>query len=936
MRKTLISACLFSLSQLFFCQGSLAEVVDLDSTVRYGKLDNGLTYYIKHNERPRNQAEFYIVQKVGSILEEENQRGLAHFLEHMAFNGTKNFPGKKLISYLEQNGVKFGTDLNAYTSLDKTVYSISNVPARKELVDSCILILHDWSGYISLESDEIDAERKVIHEEWRTRNSASSRMQEQLLPKLFPDGNRYSCRLPIGLMDVVDNFEHKALRDYYKKWYRPDLQGIVIVGNVDVDHVEQYIKQCWKDLPRKKNLAERFSVEVPDNEAPIVAIAHDAESQKNSLKISYKTDVTPIAQRNTTENMRDSYVTALAVSLLDSRLKEFSQQNAMALIAPRATFGEYSVAATKLAFSVQANFAHAQWQSTLNNLVAELKRAVIYGFSDEELTQLKTTMVRSINASLQVKDEVPNSQYVNRYMEHFLANEATPTIEQECNIYKQFLGDISLDEVNERMKALVGNRNLVITLQGDENSSLAELSDFDVLAAYAKAWEAEVSKHEVKQVKKQLMTQLPEPGKIVKKSVDKKLGTTNLVLSNGAKVILYHSDLKKSEIMLKAYSPGGNSLFDDSEYNNFSVINTLVPMGGLGEHSGAELGKMLDGHPVSYDARVGVIDETLTGSCVPGDEETLFQLVNLRFTTVRQDTTQFNAWKERMKTSIASRSKNAMAVFGDSLSSVIYEPSPRVSKPSIQRINSINYDRVCDMFLERFADASDFTFVVVGNYDENTLYPLLERYIASLPSAGGKHEKYRDVSPVTKPGKHTLHMPIPMATPKTTIAYQVQTKYKYTPKAYLAVNILQQVLEMMYTEQIREQEGGTYGVGVRLSLTRYPKDALTLSINFDTNEQQAQSLLDKALACIKNVAENGPDGAMVSKAKEFMTKSYNDYRDSNSFIMSSIMENVQYGTTHSLNYLTTLNQVTTADISKVAQAIVASPNIVDGRIIGVK
>jgi zinc protease len=919
---------------LFFCQTGWAENVDLDKSVRYGKLDNGLTYYIKHNELPRNQAEFYIVQKVGSILEDENQRGLAHFLEHMAFNGTKNFPGKNLISYLEQNGVKFGTDLNAYTSLDKTVYSISNVPARKELVDSCILILHDWSGYISLEDDEIDAERKVIHEEWRTRNSATSRMQEQLLPKLFPDGNRYSCRLPIGLMDVVDNFEHKALRDYYKKWYRPDLQGIVIVGNVDVDHVEQYIKQCWKDLPLRDNRAERFYVEVPDNEAPIVAIAHDSEAQKNSIKISYKTNITPTDERSTTEYMRDNYVTALAVSLLDSRLKEFSQNNALSLIAPRASYGEYSVAKTKLAFTVQANFNKTEWKSTLNNLVAEMKRAIEFGFSDDELTKLKTTMIRSINSSLQVKDEVPNSQYVNRYMEHFLDNEATPTIEQECNIYKQFLSDITLDEVNERMRSLIGNRNMVITMQGGDNSSLAQLTENEVLSAYAKAWEAEVSKREETHVDKQLMSQLPQPGKIVKKSYDKKLGTTNLTLSNGAKVILRHSDAKKSEIMLKAYSPGGNSLFDDSEYDNFSVINTLVPMGGLGDHSGVELGKMLDGHPVSYDARVGIIDETLTGSCVPGDEETLLQLVHLRFTTVRQDSVQFKAWKERAKMSIAARNKNAMNQFGDSLPSIMYEPSPRIAKPSIEHIENVDYKRVCNMFLERFANAADFTFVVVGNYNEETLYPLLEQYIASLPSTKGKHEKYRDVSPVMKPGKHTLHMPIAMTTPKTTIAYQVKAKYKYTPKAYLAANILQQVLEMMYTEQIREQDGGTYGVGVRVSLTRYPKDALSLSINFDTNEQQAQSLIEKAIACVESIADNGPDKAMVSKAKEFMTKSYNTYRDTNSYIMSSIMESVQYGTTNSLNYLSTLNEVTYSDIIKIAKAITTSSNVIDGRIIG--
>lgn len=355
-----------------------------DSTICYGRLDNGLTYYIKHNESPKNRAEFYIVQKVGSINEEESQRGLAHFLEHMAFNGTKNFPGKKIINYLQENGVSFGADLNAYTSIDQTVYNISNVPARKALVDSCLLILHDWSGFITLDNDEIDAERKVIHEEWRTTRDASKRIYEQLLPKMFPNGNRYAHRIPIGLMSVVDNFPHQALREYYHKWYRPDLQGIIVVGDINPQEIEARIKSLWSDIPAKRNAAERIYIEVPDNDAPIVAIAKDKEMTQNSIEVDFKYNPLSDVERKSSLGQRDRYIRAMITSMLSKRLGELMLEPRPPFMSSYVDDGSYVFAQTKNAFVAGAYYKENNWSEALTAVVKELKRAYLYGFTNGE------------------------------------------------------------------------------------------------------------------------------------------------------------------------------------------------------------------------------------------------------------------------------------------------------------------------------------------------------------------------------------------------------------------------------------------------------------------------------------------------------------------------------------------------------------------------
>ena len=935
MKKHLLSAFM-----AIYCFGAWGQVttdaVALCENVRHGKLDNGLTYYLLRNGKPKNRAEFHIVQKVGSILEEDDQRGLAHFLEHMAFNGTKNFPGKSLISYLEHNGMKFGDNINAYTSIDETIYSITDVPARQALLDSCLLILHDWSGFITLDGDEIDAERKVIHEEWRAKRNALSRMTETLLPQLFPGGNKYAARLPIGLMEVVDNFPHNTLRKYYDKWYRPDLQGIIVVGDIDVDRMEQTIRSMWRDIPHKKNPAERTYQQVPASNDTIVAIAHDNEARTNTIKIMYKRDDYDNAIRSYRSTMYREYVTMMVASLLDDRIKESPAATNGSLTSPRASDGYYSISATKRAFTLSAQFNAGEWRQAIQSLVGELKRALVYGFESEEIKRMVAAMDKSAVQTIKTKDETTNSHWGRQLQRHFLNNTPAPCIEEECNLYRSFNRRITPAEADSILKWLVTTNDIAISMQGEERHDAPWPTAEEVKAELRKAWAADVERLQTKEAIKPLMPSAPEKGSIVNTKTNEKYGTKELLLSNGAKVILKHTGNKTNNVILKAFSWGGNSLYNEADHYNYSYINSVIPLGGLGNLSNQQLAKTLEGHTVNYRASVGMTNETIDASCATGDEKTLMQCVYLRMTSARADTAQFALWAKRQRQQIAMRKQMPQTAFGDSLSRMMYDYNIRVAPQRPENIDKIDYDRLRQIYLERFANAADFTFVIVGNYNETTIENLIETYIASLPSTRTKKEQYRDVMPRPKKGNKQMRMEVKMQTPKTTVVYQSLASCQWSPVNHVAATTLQQILEMLYTEEIREKDGGTYGIGVQLMLTRYPKNRLQLSVNLDTNKEQAESAANKIRECIDRIAKDGPDPMMMQKSLEYQQKTLTNYVGTNDYWMQAIMQNIQYNTDDALTPAAALKQLTPADIRKMARLLSKSGNTTLAVLDGVK
>jgi zinc protease len=938
MMKHAFGVTLLTLSVCWATEATAQQVpqLPLDPAVRYGTLDNGLTYYIRHNELPKDRAEFYIVQKVGSVLEEENQRGLAHFLEHMAFNGTKNFPGKAMLNYLEANSVKFGTNVNAYTSIDETVYNISDVPSsRWGLVDSCLLILHDWSGFITLDDKEIDDERGVIHEEWRTRSNSFLRMYENtVLPALYPN-NRYGERMPIGTMEVVDNFPYQDLRDYYHKWYRPDLQGIIVVGDVNVDSVETRIKELWADIPAQPNAAERVFYTVEDNAEPIVAIASDKEASQNVLNIMYKHDNLPDELVNTQPGIYVDLLNSLIRSMLGNRFRELTQKADAPFLAAYGGDGNYMLSKTKGAFGLLMLYKEGEWQQGLNALMGVVNSASEYGFTPQELERAKAELKSSYENAWNERDKVRNSSYVTEYVKHFLENEPAPGIELEYQLVGSLLDRITLDQVNEALRGYVGkgDKNLVLLMMGIDKEGVTFPTEAELLAAYKSAAAAPATAYEETLSDEPLIAKMPKPGK-VKKQYAGDLGTTVWELSNGAKVIFKPTDFKKDQILFTATSPGGKSLVADSDLANYRLLTQVMNIGGLGNFSQTDLNKVLAGKRARAGASIGNISESITGDCAPRDLETMLQLVYLNFTAPRKDEEAYAAYLKQARTALENAGNDPSTVFSDSITAVLYGHNPRAARLALADLDAADYDRILALRKERFANAGDFTFVFVGNIEPDSVRPLIEQYIASLP-AKGKKEQYKEVAPGMVTGKTECRFNLPMNTPKVSVFNVLSGMTDYTQYNQLRMQVLSQIMTMVYTETIREEEGGTYGVSTYGVIDISPRGNYGFIYQFDTGEEKLARLETRAYDELARVAQKGPKQEMFDKVMGYLRKKHEQDVRENTYWRFVVDQNYRLGTDDHTNYYSTLESITPESIKELATEIINSGNRTEVICVGV-
>ena len=648
----------------------------VDKNVRIGQLDNGLTYYIRHNKLPENRAEFYIAQKVGSILEEPQQRGLAHFLEHMAFNGTKNFPGDDkglgVIPWCETVGIKFGTNLNAYTSIDETVYNISNAPIdRTGVLDSCLLILHDWSNYILLKDDEIDKERGVIREEWRSRNSGMLRVYTDLLPTIY-QGDKYADCMPIGSIDVINNFPYKDIRDYYHKWYRPDLQGIVIVGDIDVDTVEAKLKAVFADVQKPVNPAERTYYPVADNKEPIVAIGTDKEVDDPSIEIYFKQDATPDSEKNNVGYLASQYMTSMISSMLDARLSELVQSANPPFTRASSDYSDFFVAKTKEAFALSASSKADGIETALKTLLQETERARRFGFTESEYARARANYLQSLESAYNEREKTKHGSYVREYVQNFLNGEPIPGIEAEYAMMNQLAPNIPLQAMNMVMQQLVPDSNQVVIIAGPAKEGLKYPTKEEVISLLKGMKDLDLQAYVDKVSDEPLMKEAPKGGKIISEKEGDIYGSTKLVLSNGVTVYVKKTDFKADEIRMKGTSLGGKSIFPDKDALNFAVIDNVIAVGGLGNFSQVDLTKVLAGKKVSVNAGLGATTENVFGTCSPKDFETMMQLTYLTFTAPRKDAEAFESFKNRMKAQLESAQANPLSSINDSLQKAMY------------------------------------------------------------------------------------------------------------------------------------------------------------------------------------------------------------------------------------------------------------------------
>ena len=868
---------------LLLCAGMLhAQMqmppVPVDTAVRMGKLDNGLTYFIRYNNWPEHRANFYIAQKVGSIQEEESQRGLAHFLEHMAFNGSDNFKGNDLIEYLRSIGVEFGSDLNAYTSIDQTVYNIDNVPTtRQSSLDSCLLILRDWSTGLTLDPKEIDKERGVIHEEWRLRTSAQSRMFERNLPKLYP-GSKYGVRYPIGLMSVVDNFSPKELRDYYEKWYHPSNQGIIVIGDVDVDHTEAMIKKLFGGIKNPANQAPVLDEPVPDTAEPIVIIDKDKEQRTNNVQVMFKHDTYPDSLKNSVEYIVYGYLKGAALNMLNNRYTEAAQKADCPYVGAGASDDNYIFAKTKDAFSIFAQPKDpSQLAASLTAAVVEARRAVEFGFTPTEYARYKADLLSNLDKAYSNKDKRKNTQFFNECLGYFLTNEPMPSIDYTYQLMKQMVPAIPVEAVNEYMKQLIpkNDSNVVIINFNNEKEGAAYPTRQELLTALQTAKQQQVTAY-VDNVKNEpLITKKPKSGTIKSEKKNDKLGYTELKLSNGATVVLKHTDLKKDEVLLSAEGFGGSSLYGEKDYINVRMFDDVIGNSGLGQFSLTELSKALAGKIANVDLSLGFKKAMASGSSTPKDVETMLQMLYLYFTDINKDQKSYDNLINQYKVSLKNRALSPEVALSDSLTATMYGHNPRLTPVKVDDLPNVSYDRILAMAKERTANAAAWTFTLIGNYDETTIRPLICQYIASLPSQN-KIVKGHRVTFLQK-GKIDNTFKRKMETPKST-AYKIwyNEDMPYTVENDVKASIAGQVLSMVYLQKIREDAGAAYSCGAQGAATidddYHVIQLLGVCPMKPEKKDLALSIMESAVQELAKTV----DASMVDKVKAVMLKQADD------------------------------------------------------------
>ena len=917
--KTLLVAAIVAFVMPAVAQENpMAQPLPIDAQVRYGVLDNGLSYYIRHNETPKNRAEFHIAQKVGSVLEEESQRGLAHFLEHMAFNGTGNFPGKNMLNYLEHNGIKFGVDINAYTGLDETVYRVSNVPTTNAgLMDSCLLVLHDWACDILLKEAEIDSERGVIHEEWRTRNDAQWRIMEKIIPVMF-EGSQYANRLPIGTMEVILNFPYQDLRDYYNKWYRPDNQAIIVVGDFDVDAMEARVKELFSHIEMPANPAERIYHEVPNNVEPIYVVGSDVEATSTDIDIYFKHDPLPREYRGTMIGVVQEYISSMASLMLRNRLSEISNK-------PNAPFNSascydskfFGLASTKDAFTLSANVKEGGVIAGMQGIVREAERAARYGFTASEYDRAKADYISYYESLYNERNNRRSMQYANEYIRHYIDGGYIPGIELEFQLIQGLAPQIPVEAINQYMAEAITDENIVICVTGPEKEGVTYPTAEEAIAAIKAVQAEEIAAYVDEVSNEPLISKELKGGRVIAELDGTFPGTTEWILSNGVKVVLKQTNFKDDEINMRATSYGGKSKYNAEDAATLKVFPYLYNVGGLGNFSSTNLRKALAGKKADAGLGLGTYSENVYGSCAVKDLETMLQLVYLTFTDIRKDEEVYNVNKEQYISMYANNASNPQFIYSDSLRNTMYAHDPMMSMVKAEDFENANYDRMLAIAKERTANAADFTFNFVGSFDLEVLRPLVEKYIATLPSCFCR-ESVTPVEHFAK-GEHLNHFSIPMENPAASVYVIYSGTSDYTMRKGIMMDISSQIMDIVYTETIREQEGGTYGVGTSADINHMNNEWMFL-FGFDTNVERQEYLKNRAKEELMKVVTNGVREEDFNKVKEYMIKQYDNNQRENSYWMG-VLSNRVFNNNIEIGYKQALESISTKELNRFLRSL---------------
>ncbi|WP_418991086.1 M16 family metallopeptidase [Alistipes sp.] len=905
--------------------------IPADQEVRTGRLDNGLTYYVRHNEKPKGQAEFYILHNVGAIQESDDQQGLAHFLEHMAFNGTKNLPGKMLTEYLEKVGVKFGANLNAATSWDHTVYNISSVPTTREgIIDSALLILHDWSHFITLDPKEIDSERGVIMEELRTRDGAGWRSSIEML-KSLGKGTRYEHRNLIGYLDFLKSFEHRALADFYHQWYRPDYQAIVVVGDLDAEAVEAKIKRLMSDIPAPApDASQKETIVVPDNEEPIVSIFTDKEMQSSVAKLFIKHRALPDEMNDTgTAQMLNVLKTFLTV-MENNRLGEIAMKSDAPFLGASMGIGGIGLIPTLECVTFAVQTQDGKLLEGFEALLTEMEKIRRHGFTQSEFDRVKQDLMRGTERAYTTRKDRRNGSFVQTYLSNYRNNTAMPDAETSWKVDSTLINMARVELVNQLAATIITPENRVLTVTAPEKEGLTTPTAEEFIAVMDKVAAAEVEQHEDTLVIEPLIAEgtVLKGSPVKKTSRNERYGYTEWTLKNGARILVKPTTFKTDEIRMSALMDGGTSVLTDDEYYTGKVLESVISFSGIGRFPAVELQKQLTGKVASASLSINEFSNGIGAACSPQDLETMMQLVYLNLTEPRFDRDDYDRMMTLLRAQIENARANPDYEMQERFLKLVYSDHFRRQMITPEILDRMDYDQLPAIYRKLYPGVRGMTFIFVGNIDPDTLRPLVEKYIGSVADQK-KPLNYVDdkVRPIE--GMHTEDFRTPMQQPKVSVSYHFSGDMEYSLRNRLVMTLLTQALDSRYQESIREEKGGTYGVSVSGSTSRIPFQGYTMQIGFDTNEEMADELREIVMKELEEMAQNGPRTEDIEKTREYLQKNWKTGLEQNGSWMAYIQNYVRYNTDYLADYERLLRELTNDDVRQLMRKILDDGNRIE-------
>ena len=928
MKKIFLFAALLFSAAAAFAQMPAPTQLPNDPAVRKGQLENGLTYYIRHNDKPAQRAEFYLATNVGAIQETPDQDGLAHFLEHMCFNGTKNLPGKTMLDYLQKIGAEFGRNVNASTGVEQTTYMLNNIPVVREgIVDTCLLIMHDYSHYVTCDPAEIDAERGVIIEERRTRRTADWRMHEKSLPYYYGDSKYATCTL-IGSQENLENFKPESLWNFYHTWYRPDLQAVIVVGDVDVDQIEAKIKKLFSDIPAAENPVPKEVHRIPGNVEPVVGIITDPEATNTKIEVMWKGEPLPEELNSTDIGFTMETVKFLIGTIMSERFNDITARPDAPFL--NASLGIGGICETCEVVMGRISCRNGEGISSFKAYMTEVEKMKRYGFSDDEVNRAKENLLSYYEMQVEGADSRNNADFVQSYISNFFDNYPYMEPETEYEIAKATLAAITPAALNQIVSQLITEENMVILYKAPEKEGLVHPADTDFIAAIEEVRSSEIKPNETQNFDQPLLDADKLAGSPVKKEKETVYGATEWTLKNGLKVVVLPTDYEKDKVSMNLYMDGGRSLIETEDLPSFedNIFGVFLNNTGIAGFSGADLPKILAGKSVRVSPYISGLSHGITAMSTPKDLETAFQLMYLTFMEPRFDENEFNTGISQLKAVLPNYESQPSFKFQNEIIEVLYGDNPRRFNISDEVMEKASLETIERVYRSMFDNIAGATLVIVGNVDLATLKPMVEKYAGSLPKGKKPHQWIdRNESMVT--GKVEDHFNVKMETPKSTVLQIYSSYIPYSIHRQVMMDAAQYIMDMIYVQTLREEEGGTYGASISFSITDKPKEKAFIEVYFDTNPESADKLRESAVDGLYKLMEEGPTDEQLTMTIENFKKKLPEYRISNAYWLSNLKYFYEYGVDYDKEYEAAISDINAENIKAAVRDIVSQNNFVE-------